>query len=995
MSPNVYDQPRGFRRSILSVAILSLSAGLSGCLVDGDRSTSTSNSNDVADSVTNPTQDVDQQVQITGSVQGVLRDRVSGDPISGAVISVGLKTATTDELGQYVLSELPVTSPTFTSNNGGDESYQVTIDLRDASSGSDYPYPDFYYTDAKVTFGRFTPLQAESMEGENLQQGTFHQIISGLVSAYDPQVGKLSTSVSGKVVAGLGQLGLEPHAPLESATVYLYQTMGIDDDQRSNRVVGQTTTDAEGNFSFDRIEAGAELEILAFYNDGYNNEYSGTTAGFDAPEKDGEEIKFSLLSGANIDGLRGPALQLSLLEEQGPVLSSVTPENYSNLTLEDNSLEVRFQLNRSVRDNAYAKATDADGSAIAGLYQDVVVTYNGTKVEGALRDEADEPRPNYTLSWDDDYQVLVVSMKNLVASAKYTVDISNTEGPNKLVDNLNRQVSLSGSHASVASPTLEFTTRGDGAPAIPEATLAVSSVNTGDNIFLQWPRVDNARLYRVYTQHVELNGEVDTYLPGYWETAEVSTASYSTAGNLTSANGHPVALYFMVTAVNSDGSESDYSEVIGPITDTVAPKFEATGATVNVTGTEFTLDLDEAVREMLDEDGTTVEILLQDANEDDIEVVNVEATQNDTAISVEVDNAIAIPSFDDLSNEILGQVRTGWNGVWRASVEGDLNEHSFSHERVNPLPPMSTGLCMTVDGEHLFSRNSDDYENGEIISLTLAGLNRGDDQVVMDPETGTGYVYTGANGRCESITALLNFYHAEDNNPTADGPWITAAENAGDAVVDHDYSAVASWALTELNTALLSTITINVDPSYFRISNRAESLTQLAAAGVNEFWTNPTDLSLPTLSQLTQGDDQSRPGSAATLDAVHHYILDGTAPAAARPGVLYFEDDATQANFAWRGTANGPATNVVSHEFRPIPGAANWEGLETDVTASGHTVTPYSLSELVRSVEILRIVPGAVRDIAGNENRGHTLIRTYTRSDDLTTTDEEDSYRED
>ncbi|WP_111642781.1 carboxypeptidase-like regulatory domain-containing protein [Marinimicrobium alkaliphilum] len=977
------------RRALLGASIFTASMALTGCLVEGDESTSTSTSN--ADTVTNPVHDIESERQITGTIQGILRDRVSGNPIVGAVISVGVQQATSNELGQYVIENVPVTTPTY--DDGGDEVYQVTIDLRDIEGEADYPYPDFFYDTARVTFGRFTPIEAEAMDGENFQQGTFHQVISGLVTALDLQVGKLSTSVSGRVVAGLNELRLDPHAPLTGATVSLYQTSSVD---QSNRVVAQTTTDADGNFSFSEVEAQAGLRLVALFEDDYGEEYYGEVS-FVAPERDGEEVRFNLLDSAGVVGLRGPALQVSLLEQQGPVIRQVTPENYSDLSLSDGSTEVRFYFNRPLRDNVYARALEPSASAIEGLYRDVEVTYDGTKIDhGALRPNDDEPRPNYTLSWEDNYQVLVVSLENLAESALYTVDISAAEGASKLVDLLNRPARLSGfgSHAAIAQPRVEFTTRGDGSPDAPEISLTASNVDIFDTLMLQWSAVDNARLYRVYTQRVALNGDVDDYLPGYWELDEVTTAHYSVGADLISSDNHPVAVYFKVTAVSADDTESGYSNVIGPITDTVAPSFVVPNDVLNLTGTYLELPISEPVREFVEEDSARVEILLSDADENVIDVVEVEAFGFSPHLAVEINEAMDIPSFDDLADETLGQIRTGWNGVWRAGLNTVLeNNNVFDYERVNRQPALSTGLCLVVDNAegNLFSRNSDDYQDGEVLSMTLSVLDTGLDEIVHDDDNDVFYVYTGANGVCNSISALLNFYHDELNDGSNDSPWIGVAENEDGAVVDNDFSGVAQWAVAELEGALLGSVSVEIDWRHFRLANRAESLTQLARAGVDEFWTDPDDLSLPTLSQLTQNNDVSRPGSAAPLGAQWQFVLPGEAPIDSRPGVLYFDDDAEEANFAWRGTRTNPNTNVVVYEFRDNS-ASDFEGLEDDVDARGERALPYSLNEHVRSVEVLRVVADSVEDIAGNTNASYTLVRTYTRSEDLSTTEAEDRF---
>ena len=1001
MSKFDYAPPHDFGRSALSAAIISLSLGLSGCLVEGDKG-SPSTTTSTSDTVTNPTHEFEQERQMTGIIQGRLRDRVTGNPIAGAVISIGLQQAKTDALGQYVLTDVPVTQSTWEGGNGGKETYKATIDLRNANSGTDYSYPDFYYDqNMSVTYGRFTTLEAENIEGNNFQQGTFHQAVSGLVTAHDMEVGTLSTTVSGKVVADINQENLAPHSALAGATVYLYHTDGDDLAERSNRVVAEATTDENGNFSFSNIEAGADLYLSAYFTSSDGEEY------FDDihyhyqnfGKMQGEEIKFTLLDGGNANPLRQEALKLTLLEAQGPLLASVSPKDHSNLTLDDtHSVEARFNFNRSVEETVYARAVDADSSAVEGLYNDVTVRYNGTKIDHqVLRTSDDEPQPSYTISWEDDYSVLVITMNHLVKSARYSVDISAANG--KLQDSQGRAVDFA--HvANATTAVVHFTTRTEGLPAIPEPTLAVSSFNAGDSILMQWAPVEDARKYRIYRQEVVLNDDVGGYIPGYWpEADDVYEAQYTYAVPEAqwNHNGNPKAFYFMVTAVNADGMESSYSEVVGPITDSVNPSFYADSDAVDLTGTQLALLVDEYTREMLDEEGMSIEVLLKNNDDGAITVTEVRASGNDNIVQVTLSEAIPVPTFNDLADEQLGQVRTGWNGVWREDVWHGSWTHGFmplqgiNEYPANKLPSMSTGLCMTVEGDRFFSQNSDDYADGIPLNMTIHNLAKGDDDIQYDSATDTTYIYTGEDGICNSVTALLNFYHNDVNN-ASNNAWITVAEGETSVVADNDYSDVATWALSEVSTAVLDTVTLNVTDSFFRVANRAETLTQLARA-TGFGWTDPADLSEGTLSELSQGINQSRPSAPAyALNAPHEYTLDGAAPASnPRPDVLYF-DDVTQDNFAWRGTAGSPQTGLVAFEFKPNA-PSNPEAMEELATSSGHGYRPYVLDANERSVDILKICNCAVEDLAGNANNGATLMRTYIRNEDTTTDTVIDSYR--
>ncbi len=404
----------------------------------------------------------------------------------------------------------------------------------------------------------------------------------------------------------------------------------------------------------------------------------------------------------------------------------------------------------------------------------------------------------------------------------------------------------------------------------------------------------------------------------------------------------------------------------------------------------------------MEEEGESISVLLPDADEEPISVLAAETNELGEQLYVQLSNTIDVPSFEDIADETLGEVRTGWNGIWRPLVSNAMNEHGpFDQELVTELPAESTGLCMVVDNQEglLFSRNSNDYADGIPLDLNFFELEFGDDFVAPRENEETGedayYVYTGRDGVCQSVTSLLNYFHDGGNTDNStNAPWIQAAEAdaANDPVTDNDYDQVATWALTELDNSTLETVSLGVDADRFRLSTRVESLTLLAFNGVAEFWTEPDDLSHETLSQLTQNDDRARIGSAAPLSPLHYYFVAGTAPADPRPNVLYLDDDPAEVNFAWRGTDGTPETNEVVYTFRYVNEWTNYEGLDEEMVATGHATRDYVLNEFERTVEILHIAPNTVEDAADNGNSGYTLTRTYTRSEDMSTTVMEDEF---
>jgi len=102
------------RQLVTAIAVVTSAMALTGC-IDGDSTTSTTTSN-VEDSARH---EIIQQQAQTSNVLGVVQD-TNGNPIEGAVVSIGSIVATTDTTGAYELVGVPVTglAQTTTSDNG-------------------------------------------------------------------------------------------------------------------------------------------------------------------------------------------------------------------------------------------------------------------------------------------------------------------------------------------------------------------------------------------------------------------------------------------------------------------------------------------------------------------------------------------------------------------------------------------------------------------------------------------------------------------------------------------------------------------------------------------------------------------------------------------------------------------------------------------------------------------------------------------------------------
>lgn len=91
-------------RLATAVALISSTALLTGCLVDGDKSNSTSNTtHQDADRIV-----ISQQQAQKAQVVGIVQD-TNGNPVANASVSIGFKTVKTNNDGVYYLADIPVT----------------------------------------------------------------------------------------------------------------------------------------------------------------------------------------------------------------------------------------------------------------------------------------------------------------------------------------------------------------------------------------------------------------------------------------------------------------------------------------------------------------------------------------------------------------------------------------------------------------------------------------------------------------------------------------------------------------------------------------------------------------------------------------------------------------------------------------------------------------------------------------------------------------------
>lgn len=546
---------RLLRRVLFPVAAAALAATLFGCAKDdGD--------------VTNPNPEV---LKPKGTVQGLLRDRVTLEPIVGAVVDIGVAKATTTQTGQFVMRDVPV--------NDNGEDYAVTIDLRGVSSPVDMrsqttavKYPQFSYD--TVSLG-FTSLDDTSGDVPGAGSGSNHDTpVVGLVATMWPTVGKLSTSIKGCVLVGST---LEPVADADAFVVTLTTVGGsANSASGANGNEIKKATVVGGQYTFTNVEAGRNYRVSAVSADGTwaSDDSVALTTG-----ADGTTVDLSCTTGSC------DALLVKPIDECDPVLLSVSVENGQDLAPADNQAIV-FTFSEPIAASVYADALTADLATLGGLWNDVTVTSaaKGDAVTGA-------PSTAHTLSWSADRKSLTVTIAKTVASASYTVSIAEALDDDDLLltDEAGNEVDPNG------LATVTFTTTYGGQAAVAPVVAVAGPLDWDDTPELDWNPAAGAKSYDVYCAvnqvwgtsvnahasvlvgETEASGFADDSKCGLceWnndiEAPEWICPDFLGDGTFVEDGAVQLTFTYTVKSVNSDGLASEASAAV-TASDEVAPE---------------------------------------------------------------------------------------------------------------------------------------------------------------------------------------------------------------------------------------------------------------------------------------------------------------------------------------------------------------------------------------------------------------------------------------
>ncbi|PAU93563.1 hypothetical protein CK503_10425 [Aliifodinibius salipaludis] len=350
-----------------------------------------------------PVSPQEQLENAKGTVQGVVVDKATGDPLSGIGVTLVYEDSTdegsqtflgsTSSDGSFTFRDVPVTENATT--NGGDKSNPYMLRL-DASSLDNYR--DSYLAEIDVVF--------ESTGGDN------GAVATDMVSNIRIPLSEQAVTVTGKAHTNSDKV-------ISGATVELYQqfnpVINGDNSTQTEMLVATGETGNDGSFTFEGVEEDAQIKFRFIDESDPANVIDHETGYHTTPS--GEE---------------SPSMDLgvvSAFEEDRTgafYITNITPEPGSDVGT-DTSFTYTF--NRPVAENSWTDASQGFGN---GTFKDAIYfeDYGPKKSPGDIE---------FDVSWNDDRTELTITPENLVDANEYRLrsraafdnnsDGSNVGGP--------------------------------------------------------------------------------------------------------------------------------------------------------------------------------------------------------------------------------------------------------------------------------------------------------------------------------------------------------------------------------------------------------------------------------------------------------------------------------------------------------------------------------------------------------------------------------------
>ncbi|MFA6468822.1 MAG: carboxypeptidase-like regulatory domain-containing protein [Bacteroidota bacterium] len=485
-----------------------------------------------------------------GTISGKVVDRHTEKPVNGAVISVGFNggvvTTTSDASGSFSFADVPCNRDATTGLTTG--TYHLTVSLVEVNKSipeNEPKYREFYFNSTlSVTF-----IDLNNEDSAKVP-------VEGLAANIRFDVGKMNTTIKGSVVD-------ERYTAVSGATVYLQETNGD--------VLQTVQTDGNGGYTFNNVEGGTSVFIEAISADGI---LEGGLNG----------ILFLPINKNTINlrqQVNAERILITQADNVNPYVTVITPENLSDVN--PNGLTIVYKFSEPVKQMPYTTTQAPLG--LGTLIDDIHVNFVGLK-----KSTGNIP---FSIAWDTSFTMLTVTPREIVGSARYTVNISAALG--KMMDRANNGFVA---NAVVGDfEDLNITTNGSttlpAAPAVSRrfsSGLGYASLDfTGGTVGLDWNYDANARSYRIFRS---VNGEPyklladNVYDTRYDDNTGNLVTSYNPPGDRDPYSAFSVS--YKVYGLSKDLVEGPASNVV-TVKDETAPQVSSTiiDSSASITGGEY------------------------------------------------------------------------------------------------------------------------------------------------------------------------------------------------------------------------------------------------------------------------------------------------------------------------------------------------------------------------------------------------------------------------
>ena len=541
----------------LLVVMFSTIFAMAGCSKDSSKST------------TNPNPDT---FEPKGTIQGVVRDTVTLQPIEGAVVKIGVAETTTDATGQFVLRDVPATADALMGTES--DTYLVTVDMRKAKSrqngvvvadnadATKKQYPEFVYTYQDVEYTSLNDsapcpnvVEDPALSGYDYDSGdtgigpsncgsnsTNHDTpVHKLSHMLEVHVGKLAANIEGQVAGCEGTPGFFSNVSgIYDVKIYNYYGGQGDENSgsgESGHLIWAGLTDTNGKFTATGLEEAASVKIVVSgptTDTGSKTAFSEKETRYETTPVDSGTLKLTNIQASN-------AIHVCSVDIHGPRIISVTPEPGSDLSAGPVSVEIGFS--EPIAQNSF---TGTDPAAIGNLYDYIEVYFDQAKVGNT----------SYSLAWNSTFDKLTVSIADAGISSLYHVRIKDIndklkdatglgvgedsgagfvemgvcpdDGSSAASSWMNGSTSPRSTNSGSNDCLVYFSTKGSQVPVAPVLSLVNSnSIDETDarTAVFDWPQASGAKTYKMYCRKIQKWGTTEQ-THGYTEySANVSGSS--------------------------------------------------------------------------------------------------------------------------------------------------------------------------------------------------------------------------------------------------------------------------------------------------------------------------------------------------------------------------------------------------------------------------------------------------------------------------------------